>query len=282
MDRQSDDQRLAAALIAYLERRFGRHDDLLSLAHLLLPSRAPFYETSVAVDLEDREGSADIFFRYRLDFKARVDEIFFAVSRSPAVTESLLASIPELTEVTTLGDTESLDSAVRLLLEGDLQISLFQNTERGTARFRELPLRLLTEEQSLDVVSRSESTVPVSQFRIISTDSVVSPSELSRISIVMARRLDEDVWCLPWLADRPIFLQSFSVDARACHRDIKIETYPFMTTNERAYSLPTTANDRVVLHLNHWLTAGQGVMMAWRPPRSPSADSVYGLSPTSA
>lgn len=252
----------------YLRGRFGQHDDLVALAHLLLPNRAPFFETNVSVDLEDREGSDDLFFKYRLDFKARVDRVLFAVSDSPAVTESLLASIPEITEVTTLSDGDSLDTQARLLLEGDLQISLFETTNRGTGRFRDLQLHLLDERQVNELASQTGSSVPVRRFRVISTATVASATRPVRVAVSMTRRLNEDIWCLPWLVDRPIFLQTFTVDARACRRRRHLETYPFMTTNERAYAVPLAANDRVVLHLNQWLTVGQGIMMAWRPQRA--------------
>lgn len=256
-----------AAFLEHLEGEFGRHDDLEGLATTLLPRRAPFYETSVAVDLGDRPpGQSGLMFRYRIEFKANVDRILFAVSPSPAITESLLASVPQLTEVTTLTQDDDLDVETGVLLEGNLSVSIYESTERGTARFRDLELRRLDEGEVSETLSAVESSIPASQIRMLCTEDLKSSNRLSRVGISMTRRLDHDVWCLPWLADRPIFLKSFSISSMEVRsQTLRLETYPFMTSNEHAHALPTYGTDRVVLPLNHWLTAGQGVMMSWRP-----------------
>lgn len=261
------DEDLVPRLQQHLESEFGPNPDLASLVQTLLPRRAPFYETNVEVELLDRKvPRGGLRFKYRLTFKAHLARLLFAVSASHAVTESLMASMPLLTEVTTLGDDEDLDDLTRVLLEGDLHAQVFENTARGTARARDIELKQLSEAEVSSLLSESDSTVPSESFRLLAAEELPSNGEAVRVGLTMTRTLPDGLWCLPWLVDRPIFLNSFTLDGRGCARErLRLEVHPFMTSNEQAYVLPLSSNDRIVMHINHWLVAGQGVMMSWRP-----------------
>lgn len=258
---------LRSIFIANLVSRFGNYDELESLVDFLIPTRSPFFDAAIHVQLSDPSPTEPFVLTYELDFRAQISSLLFAVSSSPALTESLLAGFRELAEVTTLGPNENLNTVTSRLLNGGLRIYLRETSGAGTQRLRRLTLRELRAEEVASLPSFQDSPVreAAQDFRVLVADvGAGAGTTMRRLRVRMTRPLDATLTCLPWIADRPVFLRRFTFDlTNVVHQPFVGEVYPFMTTNENAHYLPSGPRLISSIDLDGWLYAGQGVMMVW-------------------
>jgi hypothetical protein len=257
-------------LIAYALRRKlgGSGAEIESLVRVLLPDRPYFTETSVQFLFRGIPGDAEHYrLHYTLEFVAAIDEVLFAVASSPLVSESLFASIPALTEVTMLQPGQELEPAARAIVQS-VSVSVPRFTGDRSGGLLRLPLDPIEPAETMRYLPPGSSLKPT-EFKLFRCGLGGPPRAAKRITIKMKRDTKIAENCLPWIADRAIFLKSVTFDYSAFPERDRYDfiVYPFFLANRDAHEVQRDSDhaDYVQFALNQWVTSGQGIMVTWQP-----------------
>jgi hypothetical protein len=193
--------------------------------------------------------------KYELTMPRR--PLLVAVTTSPAHGAALSAACPEIFEVITLPPSTPFTEAARTFGE---QLECYLELPRQTTRkveFKRVPVSAV----------RRYISPPV---RVNSTDVALFVGDLGNEDTEFVRLRNRFRWkqdlsehFVYWVADRPMFISTLSVDVRELVRDSERQVAVQVFLSDVESLLLDADEGHLSLRLDRWILQGQGVVAVW-------------------
>ncbi len=255
----------AQALGSILAARYRPSQDVSQLTALVIPDRPVYYDTQIEIALIDAEDPGRYRYQLKLTFTASIREYVVGVVAEPALCDVLLSSSDGITDVYSCSSERDRDERAEVLTKSPDAVRVLFQDKGGQTRQR--ALRLAPVEGAETAAYLGDWGKPhADRVRLLRTEVPTRPDGLARLIVLQEFELSkEDHFCY-WVADRPIYVRSMSVDLHqfqpldAAKRG-RITVHPFMMAGVAdPVSAPASLYS---LAVENWLVRGQGVTIVW-------------------
>jgi hypothetical protein len=241
-----------------LSKEYIEVPDTLALATTIISDKVIFIDTTVRIDLYGVEGSPDLYKRdYTLSFSAVLDYFTFAIAETSLVSEALIATIPELTEVIVLNRDENIKNVD---IDNIVKVSVQVSDKKGSKTDVQLNFKTLKNNYASDTQDIKDGV----NYLLYNADVPEQSGTLRNFIVKISRELPVNKAYTYWASDRPLFLKSFSINTRHFPENKKwnFEPVPFLS-NLPSGPLVNKKNGVLDIPFNNWIVRGQGVCLIW-------------------
>lgn len=239
-----------------LDRHLPRTPDKSSLVSMVLPSRHVYHDVSLTLKAERQEdGRLHVVSKYELTTPRR--PMLVAVTTSSVHGAALSAACPELFEVITLPPSTPFAEAAEAFGERmECYCELPGQVTRKVA-FRRVPAGAM----------RRYISPPV---RINAADIALFVGDLGPETTEFVRLRNRFHWSqdlsehfIYWGADRPMFINTLTVDVRDLVSDSEKQVAVQVFLGDVEALLLDADEGHLSLRLDRWVVQGQGVVAVW-------------------
>ncbi len=247
-----------------LRHRYGVATNIENLISTVLspkPSYTGYRSSYILKNIPSIPGHYQL--TWEQSFISPISEYIVALVNNAALQDVISAAAPPVNDVFVFSDSLTAPVNEAQFETGGVKLKYFTPNDKGSMDCTVLSFRAI----SRDSYPIYLGSVAHNEYDNIKLWACAIPSSLinGRCSVTYNFQMRKDDHYLFWVADRPIFIETLSIDASRFSG--KAATHficqPFIVANSTREPL-TETNYIYTIEVHNWIVKGQGVIFSWR------------------